>query len=91
MSKKLEKSVEIVNKKGLHARAAAKFVKLANAHDGAHVEVCKDGNTVDGRSIMGLLMLAAATHSKILIRTDGKNAQKALDALADLVIRGFDE
>jgi phosphocarrier protein len=82
--------VEIQNLRGLHARAAAKFVRTADQFD-AEVEVSKDDVGVSGRSIMGLMMLAAAKGSKIKICVRGPDAAKALDALSDLVKRKFDE
>ena len=82
--------VEIVNERGLHARASAKFVKLAAAFD-AEVAVTRDGTTVDARSIMGLMMLAAGIGSTIEITADGPEAQPALDALVELVQGKFDE
>ncbi|WP_333587176.1 HPr family phosphocarrier protein [Phenylobacterium sp.] len=86
----LERSVEIINKRGLHARASAKFVKLASTFE-AEVEVSKDGQTVDARSIMGLMMLAAGPGSAIHIRAEGAEAQAALDALCALVSARFEE
>ena len=85
-----EVTVEICNRRGLHARAAAKFVKLASEFD-AEVKVTKDGQSVSGDSIMGLMMLAAGIGSSIDITTDGAQAQEALSALSDLVTNGFDE
>ena len=84
------RTVEIVNKRGLHARASAKFVKLAAAFD-AEVRVSKDGQTVDARSIMGLMMLAAAPGCCIDIEADGDQAAEAIEALAGLVAARFDE
>ncbi|WP_068876915.1 MULTISPECIES: HPr family phosphocarrier protein [unclassified Phenylobacterium] len=84
------RTVEIVNKRGLHARASAKFVKLAAAFD-AEVKVSKDGQTVDARSIMGLMMLAAAPGCCIDIAAEGDQADEAVKALADLVAARFDE
>ncbi len=86
----LSRVVEIVNERGLHARASAKFVKLAAAFD-AEVTVTRDGTTVDARSIMGLMMLAAGPGSTIEIAADGPEAQPALDALVELVEGRFDE
>jgi phosphocarrier protein HPr len=86
----LSQVVEIVNERGLHARASAKFVKLAAAFD-AEVTVSRDGTTVDARSIMGLMMLAAGLGSTIEIAADGPEAQPALDALVELVQGRFDE
>jgi phosphocarrier protein HPr len=84
------RNVEIVNKRGLHARASAKFVKLAASFD-AEVKVSKDGQTVDARSIMGLMMLAAGPGSEIAIEAEGKEAAAAIEALAALVAARFDE
>ena len=84
------RTVEIVNKRGLHARASAKFVKLAATFD-AEVRVSKDGQTVDARSIMGLMMLAAAPGCCIDIVAEGEQADEAVDALVDLVAARFDE
>jgi phosphocarrier protein HPr len=82
--------VTIVNKRGLHARASAAFVKLAEKFD-AEVSVTKDGQTVNGSSIMGLLMLGANTGSIILIETEGPDAEEALEALTGLVEARFNE
>jgi len=83
--------VEICNNKGLHARASAKFVKLASSFDDARIVVIKDDNRVDALSIMGLLMLAAAKGSVIEIEAEGPQAQEAVAALAELVRNRFDE
>ena len=83
--------VEICNNKGLHARASAKFVKLASSFDNAQVFVIKDDNRVDALSIMGLLMLAAAKGSSIEIEAEGEQAQEAVAALVELVSNRFDE
>ncbi len=82
--------VEIVNKRGLHARASAKFVKLAATFD-AEVQVAKDGQSVDARSIMGLMMLAAGPGSEIEITAEGPDAEAAAQALCALVAARFDE
>ncbi len=82
--------VRIVNLRGLHARAAAKFVKTAETFD-ARVEVTKDDLTVAGTSILGLMMLAASTGSFLDMRAVGAEASQAIEALAALVGRGFDE
>ena len=84
------RDVEICNKRGLHARAAAKFVNLAGSFD-ADVLVSKDENKVSGTSIMGLMMLAASTGSKIDIAASGQDAELALSALCKLVENKFDE
>ena len=90
MTEDLVRTVEIVNERGLHARASAKFVKLASGFD-AEVRVSKDGQTVDARSIMGLMMLAAGLGCHIDIEAEGEQASEALDALAALVAARFDE
>ena len=90
MTVEAQRTVEIINKRGLHARASAKFVKTASGFD-AEVRVSKDGSTVDARSIMGLMMLAAGPGSEIDIEAEGPEATEALAALADLIARRFDE
>ena len=90
MSESATRTVEIVNKRGLHARASAKFVKTASGYD-AEVRVSKDGQTVDARSIMGLMMLAAGPGCCIDIEAEGEEAEAAVDALAALVAARFDE
>ncbi|MBX7146628.1 MAG: HPr family phosphocarrier protein [Alphaproteobacteria bacterium] len=82
--------VKIVNQRGLHARAAAKFVKLADQFD-CKVIVKKDDMSVLATSIMGLLMLAATLHSTIELQATGSQAQEALNALSHLVKSKFDE
>ena len=84
-------SVEICNNKGLHARASAKFVKLASSYDNAHIFVIKDDNRVDALSIMGLLMLAASKGSTIEIEAEGDQAREAVEALVALVNDRFGE
>ena len=84
------RQVEIINKRGLHARASAKFVKLAATFD-AEVRVSKDGQTVDARSIMGLMMLAAGTGCFIEIEAEGPEAEPAIEALVALINNRFDE
>ncbi len=86
----LSRHVTICNKRGLHARAAAKFVTLAERF-GASVDVIKDGQDVSARSIMGLMMLGAGIGSRVELRAEGWDAKEALDALAALVEAGFDE
>lgn len=82
--------VTIVNQRGLHARAAAKLVKLADQFE-AEVTVAKGEMTVSGRSIMGLMMLAAGPGCEIRLQAKGRDAAAALAAIADLVQRKFDE
>jgi phosphocarrier protein HPr len=84
------RTVSICNERGLHARASAKFVKLAAGFD-AEVRVGKDGTMVDARSIMGLMMLAAGIGCEVEIEADGPDAAAAVDALAELVAGRFDE
>lgn len=90
MSEGADRTVEIINKRGLHARASAKFVKLAATFD-AEVTVSKDGQTVDARSIMGLMMLAASPGCCIEIHAEGEQAREAVQALAELVEARFEE
>jgi len=82
--------VVICNQRGLHARAAARFVKLAFEFD-AEVTVAKNGTSVSGRSIMGLMMLAAGPGTELEICATGPDAARAVAALAALVSSGFDE
>ena len=84
------RTVEIINERGLHARASAKFVKMRGGFD-AEVTVSRDGQTVDARSIMGLMMLAAGPGSHIEITAEGLEAEAAVAALCDLVAARFDE
>jgi phosphocarrier protein HPr len=84
------RQVTIVNRRGLHARASAKFVKCAEGFD-CDVRVSKDGQTVEGTSIMGLMTLAAAPGCGILLEAEGPDAQAAMDALTKLVEDGFGE
>lgn len=85
-----EREVEIVNRAGMHARPAAEFVKLAGQF-ASQILIEKDGLEVNGKSIMGVLMLAAEQGSRLRLRAEGADAEDALDALSDLVIRGFEE
>lgn len=85
-----ERNLTIRNQRGLHARAAAKFVKLAGEFD-AQITVTKDGQSVDGRSIMGLMMLAAGIGTDINVTTDGAEAQAAMDAVEVLIEDKFGE
>ena len=85
-----DKKLLIVNEKGLHARASAKFVEVVEAHD-AQAQVSKDGMTVSGDSIMGLLMLAASRGTSIEVRTTGAEAEPLAEALCVLVANRFGE
>jgi phosphocarrier protein len=84
------RDVTICNQLGLHARAAAKFVHLATRFS-AEIRVLRDGRTVDGKSIMGILLLAAACGTTITISADGPDEADALAALSALVAKGFGE
>lgn len=85
-----ERVLKIVNEKGLHARASARFVEVVEAHD-AMAEVEKDGMSVSGDSIMGLLMLAASRGTEIRVRVEGNQADALIEALARLVSGRFGE
>lgn len=84
------RSVEVANKRGLHARASARFVTLASQIDAA-IEVEKDGTKVCGTSIMGLMMLGAAMGDTIIISATGLGAERAVEELAALVEARFNE
>ncbi|HKT79214.1 MAG TPA: HPr family phosphocarrier protein [Vicinamibacterales bacterium] len=84
------RSVTIVNKLGMHARAAAKFVHLAGRFQ-SRIRVGRHGREMDGKSIMGILLLAAAQGMRITITADGADEREALAALGDLVESGFGE
>ena len=86
----LAQQLTIVNRKGLHARASARFVRIAECFD-AEVKVTRDGTTVSGGSIMGLMMLGAGMGATIELQAQGWDAREALEALAALVEAGFDE
>lgn len=86
----MERTVDIVNRLGLHARAAAKLVTLASKF-AADIRVRKDGREVSGKSIMGVMMLAAAKGSQITLVAQGDDAEQALAELAALVAARFDE
>lgn len=86
----MRRTMSIINRKGLHARASAKFVETVERHD-ATAFASRDGERVDGRSIMGLLMLAAAQGSEIEVETEGPEAEKLMDALDALLADRFGE
>ena len=83
-------SVRVVNQLGMHARAAAKFVHVATRFD-SRVRVARDAREIDGKSIMGILLLAAARGSTITISAEGADERDAVDALVALVASGFGE
>ena len=86
----LSRELLIINKRGLHARASAKFVQTVEAYDAA-ITVTKDGTTVGGTSIMGLMMLAASPGCSVLVTASGNQAVEALEALDQLVANKFGE
>ena len=89
---RLSRTVTIVNQKGLHARASAKFVTfVSRLPEGLKVEVEKDGQFVTGTSIMGLMMLGAAQGSEVIIHVEGEQAELAIEKLVGLVVDGFGE
>lgn len=87
---RVARTVEVVNRAGMHARPAAELVKLAGRFD-AEIRLEKDGMEVNGKSIMGVLMLAAERGSRLTISAKGADADTAVSALSELVARGFDE
>ncbi len=89
---RLSRTATIVNQKGLHARASAKFVTfVSRLPEGIKVEVEKDGQFVTGTSIMGLMMLGAAQGGEIIIHVEGEQAELAIEKLVGLVVDGFGE
>ena len=86
----VERSVQILNKNGLHARPAAEIVKIS-AKFQSEVTLARDGMEVNGKSIMGVMMLAAECGSTLLLRAEGSDADAALDALAALIANKFGE
>jgi phosphocarrier protein HPr len=86
----LTRAVTIRNQRGLHARAAAKFVKLANDFE-ADIQVRRGELSANGRSIMGLMMLSAGLGNEVEVTVSGRDAEKALLAVLDLIARKFDE
>jgi len=87
---KIEKEIPIVNRLGLHARPAAMFVRIASRYR-SEIWVAKEGEEVNGKSIMGLMMLAAGQGSKLRIRCEGPDAAKALEELEELIKARFNE
>lgn len=86
----VSKEITIVNKLGLHARAAAKFVSLASSFD-CDIKVAKDGKTVNGKSIMGVMMLAASQNSQIIVSAEGEDEKLALEKIQHLIADRFGE
>jgi phosphocarrier protein HPr len=87
---RIQKEVTILNKLGLHARPAAMFVRVANKHR-ADIWVDKDGEQVNGKSIMGLMMLAAGQGTKLTLSAEGADAEKAMQELEVLIEKRFEE
>lgn len=86
----IEREVEIINRLGLHARAAAKLVHAASAFD-SRVTLIKDGEEVDAKSILGILLLAAAQGSRVTVRIDGDDEEQAMEAVTTLIADRFEE
>ena len=89
-SQKIEKEIPIVNRLGLHARPAAMFVRIASRYR-SEIWVAKEGEEVNGKSIMGLMMLAAGQGSKLQIRCEGPDAESALEEIEELIKGRFNE
>jgi phosphocarrier protein HPr len=87
---KIEKEITIINRLGLHARPAAHFVRIAQRYR-SEIWVEKEGEQINGKSIMGLMMLAAGQGSKLMIRCEGPDADRAMEEIEDLINRRFDE
>jgi phosphocarrier protein HPr len=87
---KIEKDIPIINRLGLHARPAAMFVRIASRYR-SEVWVAKEGEEVNGKSIMGLMMLAAGQGSNLRIRCEGPDAEKAMEELEELISARFNE
>ena len=86
----LSRNIEIINTLGMHARAAAKFVKLASSF-ASNIEIERKGRRVNGKSIMGVMMLAACKGSEVTVYADGDDAEQSLNQLEELINNRFDE
>ena len=86
----ISKNIEIINKLGMHARAAAQFVQLASNFT-SHIEIEKDGRRVNGKSIMGVMMLAAGKGSEITLYIDGEDEEEGMSKLEELINNRFNE
>jgi len=86
----IEKNVTIINKLGLHARAAAKLIGVTGKF-GCDIKITKDGKTVDAKSIMAIMMLAASQGTDLIIQTDGDDESAAMDAVFEIINNRFDE
>ena len=87
---KITREITILNRLGLHARPSAMFVKICNRFK-SEIWVEKDGEQINGKSIMGLMMLAAGQGSKLVVTCEGSDAEKALQEIEELILRRFDE
>ena len=86
----ISRDIEIINKLGLHARAAAQLVQIASGFS-SHIEIEKDGRRINGKSIMGVMMLAASKGSTITLHADGEDEQDSIDRLVQLINDRFNE
>lgn len=86
----LQRDVEVMNANGIHARPAAEIVKCAGRYR-AHITLARDGMEVNGKSIMGVMMLAAARGSTLVIEADGPDEEQAVEAMRQLIAEGFGE
>ncbi len=86
----ISKNIEIINKLGLHARAAAQLVQLASRFS-SHIEIEKDGQRVNGKSIMGVMMLAAGKGSEITLHANGDDEQESMEKIEELFNKRFNE
>jgi phosphocarrier protein len=86
----VERTVQILNKNGLHARPAAEIVKLAAKYR-SEITISRDGTEVNGKSIMGVMMLAAECGASIVLRAEGEDAEQAIEAIAGLIANKFGE
>jgi len=86
----ISKNIEIINKLGMHARAAAQFVQLASSFV-SHIEIEKDNRRVNGKSIMGVMMLAASKGSEVILYAEGEDEKDSIDRLEELINNRFNE
>jgi len=86
----ISRDIEIINKLGLHARAAAQLVQVASSCS-SHIEIEKDGRRINGKSIMGVMMLAASKGSTITLHVEGEDEQESIDKLVELINNRFNE
>lgn len=86
----IDRDIEIINKLGMHARAAAQFVQLASSFQ-SHIEIEKDNRRVNGKSIMGVMMLAASKGSEVTLYADGEDEEESLNKLEELINNRFNE